>query len=144
MCIHGSRITMHVTRGQIIVRGLTHRCPNCGGHRLFRAGKFFELNEGCPDCGLKFEKDEGFYLGAMSLNYGVTLIGLLTPVALLWYYGGLSARWAVGLAITASILGPILLYRSSRSWQLMLYYFFFPQQLPVNRRALDAREDENV
>lgn len=135
---------MNVTRSSIIARGLANRCPNCGGRALFKAGTFFELNNACPDCSLKFEKDEGFYLGAMSLNYGVTLVVGLTPVALLWYGGVLSGRWAVGLAVAGSILGPVLLYRSSRSWQLMLYYFFFPHHLPANRRELGPAEDENV
>ena len=135
---------MKVTRGQIIARGLTNGCPNCGGHSLFKPGTLFELNNGCPDCGLKFEKDDGFYLGAMSLNYGVTLVAGLVPVALLWYHGVLSGRWAAGLAIGSSIVVPALLYRSSRSWQLMLYYSFFPHHLPLNRRQLGANEDENV
>jgi uncharacterized protein (DUF983 family) len=134
---------MKVTHGQILARGLTNRCPNCGGDRLFKAGKLFELNEACPDCGLKFEKDEGFFLGAMSLNYGVTLVAFLVPVLLLWYFGVIGGRVAVGLAIGGSLAVPMLLYRSSRSWQLMLYYSFFPQQLPANRRELGA-EDENV
>ena len=135
---------MKVTHGQIITRGLTNRCPNCGGHSLFKPGKVFQLADACPDCGLRFEKDDGFYLGAMSLNYGVTLAGCLVPVALLWYNGVLGARWAAGLAIGWSVLLPALLYRSSRSWQLMLYYSFFPQHLPANRRELAATEDENV
>jgi uncharacterized protein (DUF983 family) len=134
---------MKVTHGQIIARGLSNRCPNCGGQRLFKAGKLFELNEACPDCGLKYEKDEGFFLGAMSLNYGVTLVAFLVPVLLLWYFGVLGGRVAVGLAIGGSLVVPMLLYRSSRSWQLMLYYSFFPQHLPANRRELGA-EDENV
>ena len=144
MCIHGSRITMQATRGQIIVRGLTHRCPNCGGRTLFKAGTLFELDRACSGCGLKLEKDEGFFLGAMALNYGVTCAGLLAPVVICWYLGVLGGRTAIGLALTLAVVAPLALYRSSRSWQLMLYYFFFPQQLPVNRRALDAREDENV
>ena len=135
---------MKVTRGQIVARGLTNHCPNCGGHALFKPGTLFELNNACPDCGLRFEKDDGFYLGAMSLNYGVTLVACLVPVALLWYNGVLSGRWAAGLAIGGSVVVPALLYRSSRSWQLMLYYYFFPQHLPLNRRELGATEDENV
>ena len=134
---------MKVTHGQIIARGLTHRCPNCGGAHLFKAGKFFELSEVCPDCGLRFEKDEGFFLGAMSLNYGVTLVVYLVPVLLLWYFGVCGGKLAVGLAIGGSLVVPMLLYRSSRSWQLMLYYSFLPQHLPANRRQLDA-EDENI
>jgi uncharacterized protein (DUF983 family) len=134
---------MKVTHGQIIARGLSNHCPNCGGNRLFKAGTLFELNDGCPDCGLKFEKDEGFFLGAMSLNYGVTLVAFLVPVVVLWYLGVLGGRVAVGLALGGSLIVPLLLYRSSRSWQLMLYYSFFPQHLPANRRAL-VGEDENV
>lgn len=135
---------MKVPQSQIIVRGLTNCCPNCGVNRLFKEGKLFELNDGCPDCGLRFEKDEGFFLGAMSLNYGVTLVGYLVPVVLLWYFGILGGRLAVGLAIGGALIVPMLLYRSSRSWQLMLYYCFFPQHLPANRRELDGTEDENV
>ena len=135
---------MKVTHGMIITRGLTNRCPNCGGGRLFREGTLFQLNDACPDCHLRFEKDEGFFLGAMSLNYGVTLVAYLLPVALLWYGGVLGGRAAVGLAIGGSLVVPMLLYRSSRSWQLMLYYSFLPQHLPANRRQLEANEDENV
>lgn len=135
---------MNVTRGQIIARGLANRCPNCGGRTLFKPGTLFELDRSCRDCGLKIEKDEGFFLGAMAINYGVTCFGLLAPVAILWYLGALGGRTAIILAGTLAVLAPVALYRSSRSWQLMLYYFFLPQHLPANRRALDGLEDENV
>lgn len=135
---------MKVTRGQIIARGLANHCPNCGGRTLFKPGTLFELAEACPACGLRYEKDEGFYLGAMSLNYGLTLVLALTPLAGLWYAEILSGRTAVVLAVVLSVATPLALYRSSRSWQLMLYYFFLPQHLPANRRELGALEDENV
>ena len=134
---------MKVSHGLIITRGLANRCPNCGGRRLFKDGTLFELNDGCPDCGLKFEKDEGFFLGAMSLNYGVTLVCYLVPVLLLGIGDVIGGKLAVGLAIGGSVVVPMLLYRSSRSWQLMLYYSFFPQHLPANRREL-GNEDENI
>ena len=92
---------------------------------------------------MKIVKDDGFFLGAMSLNYGVTLVCFLAPIGLLWYKGVLGITATTVLALTVSLVVPILLYRSSRSWQLMLYYFFLPQHLPANRRALGA-EDENV
>jgi hypothetical protein len=80
----------------------------------------------------------------MSLNYGVTLVAYLVPVLLLWYGGVLGPRLAIGLALGGALLVPMLLYRSSRSWQLMLYYSFLPHHLPANRRELAADEDENV
>ena len=134
---------MNVTQGQIITRGLANCCPNCGGKTLFRPKKYFELNKDCPACGMKIVKEDGFFLGAMSLNYGVTLVFFLTPIGILWYKGLLGITTAMVLALIASLVVPVLLYRSSRSWQRMLYYFFLPQHLPANRRALGA-EDENV
>jgi len=134
---------MNVTQGQILLRGVTNCCPNCGNKTLFRPGSAFTLDDQCRSCGLKFEKDEGFFLGAMSLNYGITLVAFLAPIALTWYYGGLGKRTAVALAISVSVVVPIALYRSSRSWQLMLYYFFFPQHLPANHGVLKD-EDENI
>jgi hypothetical protein len=135
---------MQVTRGQIIARGLANRCPNCGGRTLFKAGTLFELDRACRDCGLKIEKDEGFFLGAMAINYGGTCFGLRAPVVIRRYLEVLSGRVAIGLAMGLALLAPLALYRSSRSWQLMLYYYFLPQHLPANRRELSGLEDENV
>lgn len=137
---------MKVTRVQIVTRGLANRCPNCGARTLFKAGTFFEVNKDCPACGLKIERegDEGFFLGSMSLNYGVTLVGFLTPVMLLAYYKVIGVTAAIVLAGAGSIIFPALFYRSSRSWWLMQYYLFLPHHLPANRSAATGGEDENI
>lgn len=135
---------MKVTRGQIISRGLTNRCPNCGGHTLFKAGTLFEMNHACPACGLPIERDEGFFLGSMSLNYGVTIVGFLVPVLLLYLAGVLSGVMASVVAGVGAIGVPVLFYRSSRSWWLMNYYVFLPQHLPANQRVLAPDEDANT
>ncbi len=130
-----SVMDLKVTRGQIVARGLTNRCPNCGAHALFREGSLFDLNKRCPVCGLVLEKDEGSFLGAMSLNYGVTIIVFLVPDLLFYLggvFGGLTAAIIAGIGAIAI---PVLFYRSSRSWWLMNYYFFLPQHLPANKGA---------
>jgi len=133
-----------VTRGQLIVRGLTNCCPNCGAHKLFKPGTLFELNAECPDCGLKIERDEGFFLGSMSLNYGVTLIGFLLPVLILFLTGVIGGVTAAVLAGIGALVFPMAFYRSSRSWWLMSYYYFLPHHLPANRGELAAGQDENL
>jgi hypothetical protein len=137
---------MNVTRAQIVARGLTNRCPNCGARTLFKPGTLFQINRQCSSCGFEIDRgnDEGFYLGSLSLNYGFTLIGFLTPLALLWYFKVLPAKVAAILAGVGALLVPALFYRSSRSWWLMNYYFFFPHHLPANGGKGRAGEDDNV
>ena len=135
---------MKVTRLQIVARGLTNRCPNCGGRTLFKAGTLFQVNPACPSCGLKIERGEGFYLGSLSLNYGVTLVCFMVPVMLLAVYQVIGSTTAIVLAGVGALLFPALFYRSSRSWWLMNYYVFFPHQLPANRTGPSVAEDENI
>ncbi|MEO5960134.1 MAG: DUF983 domain-containing protein [Opitutaceae bacterium] len=137
---------MKVTRADIVVRGLTNRCPNCGSRTLFKPGTFFQINKECQVCEFKIERenDEGFFLGSMSLNYGVTLVCFLTPVMLLAYFKVIGTKPAIVLAGVGAIGFPALFYRSSRSWWLMNYYFFFPHHLPANGGKGRAGEDDNV
>jgi uncharacterized protein (DUF983 family) len=125
---------MKVTRVHIVTRGLTNRCPNCGHRTLFKTGTLFQVNKSCPDCGFQIERDndEGFYLGSLSLNFGVTLVCFLVPVLLLAYYDVISTKVATVLAVIGAFGVPTLFYRSSRSWWLMNYYIFFPHHLPAN------------
>ncbi len=135
---------MKVTRGQVVARGLTNRCPNCGGKTLFKPDSLFEVNRACPSCGLRFEKDEGFFLGALSLNYGVTIVLFLVPVLLLYLADAIGGRTAAVLAAVGAVGVPMLLYRSSRSWFLMNYYVFLPHHLPANKGEVAPGQDENV
>jgi predicted RNA-binding Zn-ribbon protein involved in translation (DUF1610 family) len=137
---------MKVTRLQIVARGLTNRCPNCGAPTLFKRGKLFEVNKSCPACGFVVERsnDEGFFLGSMSLNYGVTLVCFLLPVLLLWRYKVIGDTTAGVLAGAGALLFPALFYRSSRSWWLMNYYLFLPHHLPANGGKGRAGDDDNI
>jgi len=137
---------MKVTRIQIATRGLTNRCPNCGARTLFQAGSLFRVNKECSSCGFKIERDndEGFFLGSMSLNFGMTIICYLTPVLLLAYYKVIGVTTAEVLAVIGAFAFPALFYRSSRSWWLMQYYLLFPHHLPANGGKGREGEDDNV
>jgi len=124
---------MNVTRGQIFQRGMTHRCPNCGQPTLFKPKKLFELNPSCSNCGCRFDADEGAFLGAFALNYGVSAFGFILPFIVVAYYFDVSLSWIAIWAVLASLVVPLLLYRASRSWWLMCDMLFDPTQLPGNR-----------
>jgi len=123
---------LRVTRSQIIARGFSNRCPNCSNHSLFPP-RSLRIREVCPVCELKFDPGGGFWLGPLVINYTVTALLFVSPLLVLGVRGVLPLNLAIGLAIVLGGFGiPLLLYRTSWSWWLMLYFFFFPYRLPAN------------
>lgn len=72
---------------------LALRCPRCLEGRVWRA--FLDMHERCAVCGLVYEREPGYFTGAMVVSYviavptfGLIVIGLLaagvdTAIALL-------------------------------------------------------------
>lgn len=130
-----------VSRNAIVQRGLTNRCPNCGGKPIFRS--WFRLHYRCPKCGLKLARSDGFFLGAMVWNYGLTVFGGF-PVLFAFYFAGLYPPMTLALlCILLGILMPIVIYPWAWSLWLMTYYFVLPHELPANNREdIPTDEDE--
>jgi len=55
--------------GTMVKRGMVRHCPHCGSGGLF--AHWFRMVERCPRCGIKFEREEGFYLGAFLINFAI-------------------------------------------------------------------------
>ena len=62
---------MQPSRARMLGRGLTRRCPRCGSGHLFR--HWVQMVPDCPRCGLHFEREAGYWTGAMAIN--VVLVG---------------------------------------------------------------------
>lgn len=63
----------------MLLRGLRRRCPRCGDRRIFASRA--RLRDRCPACDLRFEREEGGFLGAMLLNYLVAVLVWLCMLA---------------------------------------------------------------
>lgn len=55
--------------GRMFARGLRKHCVCCGGGRLFDG--WLKMKAECPTCGYRFEREEGFFLGAFVLSFAV-------------------------------------------------------------------------
>ncbi len=104
----------------------------CGARSLFAPlPHWFRTNERCERCGLRFERDEGFFLGAMVFNYTIAGVLGLTPALVLAATGALSIIAATGIALGACLVLPLIFYRTSKSLWLMTYYLAVPGELGV-------------
>jgi uncharacterized protein (DUF983 family) len=133
---------MKVTQGQILARGLANHCPNCGGHTLFPPGSGFRISPQCSECGLKFDRGDGFFLGPFVINYTVTVVGFIIPAILLYVFGAIGRTAMIAAVIFGALVIPTLLYRRSWGWWLTTYFYFLPQKLPNNREDLGDEGEE--
>ena len=78
------------------------------------------MHESCPCCGFSYEREPGFYLGSIYLNYGATVIltGALYAVLVLGL--GLSNETTLAVCLAAAVACPILFFRHARSFLLAL------------------------
>jgi len=71
------------------------------------------MQERCEVCGLKFEREPGYFLGAMYISYGLALVVIVLLAAALWLALGLSIMttfiWTMVLFLP---LAPALTYLS--------------------------------
>lgn len=87
------------------------RCPRCLHGKIF--ADLWSMNELCPECGLEFEREAGYFLGAMYFSYGLSIISG-APVCILLFFLGIPSLWiflAVSLQLGLSIPW---IYRYSR------------------------------
>lgn len=134
-----------VSRSEILSRGLSLRCPNCGKGKIFAEGSYFKMAPACTHCQMRWDKDEGAFLGSVTLNYGVTAFGIVLPWIIISVNRGLSVSTIVAVAMLFAIVVPLLLYRISKGAWFACYYLILPHHLPANwalRPELDRPPDE--
>jgi uncharacterized protein (DUF983 family) len=112
----------------ILKRALLLRCPRCGKGKIFR--RRFTTYENCSVCHLVFEREEGFYTGAVAINLVVSEL-LITAFAVPF------SIWAalnpgvpfIPLIIALSplpVLLPFLFFRHTKSLWIGMAYLLDP------------------
>lgn len=99
-------------------RALLKRCPLCGTGHLFT--RWFRMKERCPGCRYRFEREEGFFLGAYVINLavaqGVVIVAAVVPaIVLLARDPDTSIVPIVVGGIVAAVLAPMAFYPFSKT-----------------------------
>lgn len=80
----------------------------------------------CPLCGLRFERAQGYFVGAIYINYAVTTIIVIGGYLVLWRCDVLSTIEQLVVWVPFTVLFPLWFFRYSRSLWLALEYTFNP------------------
>jgi ABC-2 type transport system ATP-binding protein len=115
---------------QLLSRALRLRCLRCGEGQMFHG--LFRMHPECPACGLKFEREPGYFLGAIYINYAATVICMLAGFFAFDHFMRLSLTSQIIVWSSFGVVFPMLFYRFSKSLWLCLDYFFSPvEEAPV-------------
>jgi uncharacterized protein (DUF983 family) len=112
-------VTMH--------RALGRRCPYCASPGIFDG--YFALREHCPRCGVRFEREEGYFLGAYALNLIVAeFFGLGLAILLIFKTDlrDLPLVWQEVIAVALAIAFPVALFPFSRTVWIAMDLIFHP------------------
>ena len=103
---------------------LRQLCPRCRAGRMFSHSVFLVYLEGLPQmyphcevCDLKFEREQGYFLGAMYVGYGLALVTIAVTAALLWVI----TKWLITKVVIWAVvlfvpLAPLIALLSRVLW----------------------------
>lgn len=109
----------------MVRRALRRHCPRCDGGAFL---SYFGMHEHCPRCGLRFEREPGYWVGAVIINTTVSF------GAFVLLFGGLALAtwpdvpWTAVLVTTIVVNGslPIVFYPQSKTLWLALELSWHP------------------
>ena len=106
---------MHPSRARMLSRGITKRCARCGSGHLFR--RWFTMVRDCPRCGLHFEREPGYWTGALAINLilvgGVFVVAFVIILALT--IPDVPVAPILAVLVPLAVIGPMFAYPFSKT-----------------------------
>ena len=113
-----------------LARGARLCCPVCGRATVFQSP--FHVRPYCPACGALFQREEGFFVGAIMINV-VTTEAAVMLTAGLWLLSSAGGDGATMLTLlfAVALLFPVAFYH--HAWSLWLAADHLVEGLPPRR-----------
>lgn len=116
---------------QVFAAGLRLKCPKCGEGKMFSG--MFTMCTKCSHCNFRFEREMGYFVGAMYINYGATIVVAFAGFFALDFITPISFLPNFILWIAFCVLFPIIFFRYSRSLWSSIDYIVNPSEPPNPR-----------
>lgn len=117
--------------------GFTRRCARCGSGHLFHG--YFHMVPDCPRCGLHFEREQGYFSGALAINIIATggLFAIVFVTLLILTVPDIPVVPVLAIVLPIAAFGPIVYYPFSKTMWVAVDRAFL-QRLDPNE-TLDER-----
>ena len=110
------------------VKGIyQEKCPHCSdGHVFDKKKGLFKMpimNERCSECDYRFNREPGYFIGAMYLSYALSISQGIFAFVL---YSLLLPEMAIEWVLLMVTLPMILMSKKNFKWSRILYIHIFP------------------
>lgn len=93
------------------------RCPRCWVGAVYE--RIFKPSKSCPQCGLVFEREPGYFLGSFYVSYALG-VAVAIPTVLIALALELSFIWLFPIvALWVGVMGPLIVTYSRVIWYHM-------------------------
>lgn len=104
------------------------KCPRCRTGNMFATPiysfKGQKMNEFCPYCHLKFEREPGYFYVAMFVSYAMNVAQMVTLAVATYILTGSNSPWLyIGILLGVSFIASPINFRYSR---VVLLYWLTP------------------
>lgn len=106
----------------LLSRAARRVCPYCGQAHIFK--RWFSLLTYCPVCGVRFAREDGYFLGAMAVNLVVAEMVGMSAVIVVLLQRDMSLLLQEAIAITFAVGMPLLFYPFSRTFWMAIDLYF--------------------
>lgn len=118
------------------VATLKTKCPRCHEGEMFvnsnpyAVGNMLTMHTHCSNCGIRYERESGFFFGAMYISYAINIALFVT--ATVGYYLFLKPlvdwRWYIFGYVALTVLLTPVIFRLSRSVWLSIMTKYDPEK----------------
>jgi uncharacterized protein (DUF983 family) len=110
----------------LLLRCLRLLCPACGQSRIVQ--RPFKIKDQCPSCASHFKREEGFFVGAISINVVTTELVILVLYLISMPFIASHYQLVLNILFIVALLFPIAFYH--HSWSLWLSFDHLVETLP--------------
>jgi uncharacterized protein (DUF983 family) len=126
--------------GILLSRAVRLLCAACGEGRLFR--KWIQMHTHCRHCGFRFQREPGYWLGSIYVNYGLTAL-IVTAGYFALFFSELMTPNQILILLTAfCVLFPLWFFRYARAIWVAVDLYFDPAQEAEFEPKKDASDKE--
>lgn len=122
----------------------TNTCPCCNEGAYFKTSNpydlkdFDKINTACEYCGESFQREPGFYIGAMYISYALSVAMVITAFVGFVIIFGFDIEYVLAGLIPAIIILMPVLFRTARIIWLNIFVNYDPES---GERAQQKKQD---